>query len=143
MKNEFEICPKCSGIEIIKNGKPYGNQRYLCKSCNYRFTKEHLQKGKDKEFIIRAIQLYLEGVSLRRIGELLGGINHSTIGKWISNYCPKGNKIRRKPYRNYAATVSRGNYKIIKNNKVNFDFNGILLCINENMYLLLPDYLEH
>lgn len=79
-------CPKCgSTSSIVKSGFVNNKQRYLCKSCNYHFSV--LKKGKkiDNYYIIKAIQLYLEGLSLREIENVLG-VSHSTISNWVKKY---------------------------------------------------------
>ena len=37
--NEKPPCPKCQSIEVVKNGKVQGKQRYKCKSCSLQFTR--------------------------------------------------------------------------------------------------------
>lgn len=83
---EEVACPKCGSLEsIVKSGFVNNKQRYLCKSCQYHFSV--LKKGKkiDNYYIIKAIQLYLEGLSLREIENVLG-VSHSTISNWVKKY---------------------------------------------------------
>lgn len=80
------ICPKCSEHEpIVKSGIVNSKQRYLCKSCAYHFTVWKVGKKIDNYYIVKAIQLYLEGLSLREIERVLG-VSHSTISNWIKKY---------------------------------------------------------
>jgi transposase-like protein len=75
-------CPRCSASDPIKSGIVKGRQRYHCKSCRYYFSV--FKKGKSTEpyYVIKALQLYLEGVSLREIERLLG-ISHASVHNWI------------------------------------------------------------
>ncbi|MFA5619343.1 MAG: helix-turn-helix domain-containing protein [Weeksellaceae bacterium] len=80
------ICPRCSNQEsIVKSGIVNQKQRYLCKNCNYHFTVQKSGKRIDNYYIIKAVQLYLEGISLREIENVLG-VSHSTISNWIKEY---------------------------------------------------------
>lgn len=83
---EIAICPKCSDQEgIVKSGIVNNKQRYLCKRCAYHFTVRKVGKKIDNYYIVKAIQLYLEGLSLREIERVLG-VSHSTISNWIKKY---------------------------------------------------------
>lgn len=83
---EIVICPKCSSQEsIVKSGIVKDKQRYLCKKCAYHFTVLKVGKKIDNYYIVKAIQLYLEGLSLREIERVLG-VSHSTISNWIKAY---------------------------------------------------------
>ena len=83
---EIVICPKCSAQDaIVKSGIVNSKQRYLCKSCAYHFTVRKVGKKIDNYYIVKAIQLYLEGLSLREIERVLG-VSHSTISNWIKKY---------------------------------------------------------
>lgn len=83
---EIVICPKCSSQEsIVKSGIVNEKQRYLCKKCTYNFTVRKVGKKIDNYYIVKAIQLYLEGLSLREIENILG-VSHSTISNWLKTY---------------------------------------------------------
>ena len=78
-------CPKCKNDNIIKSGIVKNRQRYLCKDCSYSFTV--LKEGKkiDAYFVVKALQLYIEGISLREIERILG-ISHVSVLNWIRKY---------------------------------------------------------
>lgn len=78
-------CPKCGQNKINKSGIVKGRQRYFCKSCQYSFTVFKEGKSIDTYFVIKALQLYIEGVSLREIERILG-ISHVTIHNWVKKY---------------------------------------------------------
>lgn len=79
-------CPKCNHSDlVVKSGIVNAKQRYLCKRCQYNFTVVKVGKKIDNYYIVKAIQLYLEGLSLREIERVLG-VSHSTISNWLREY---------------------------------------------------------
>lgn len=78
-------CPKCSSFSIIKSGIIKDKQRYKCKDCAYFFTVDKIGKEIDSYFVVKALQLYLEGVSFRESERILG-ISHVTISNWVKRY---------------------------------------------------------
>jgi transposase-like protein len=94
MKNP--ACPKCESVSVIRSGVVHQRQRYRCKKCGYHFTVERMGKRIDRYYVVKALQLYLEGLSLREIERLLG-ISHVTIGKWVREHRvkqPQGREYR-------------------------------------------------
>jgi len=90
------MCQHCDSNKVVKNAlrhNKYGNiQRYLCKSCNKRFSVNlGFEKMKaNPQTITNAMQLYFTGESLRNVTKFLRlqGINvsHVTIYRWIEKY---------------------------------------------------------
>lgn len=78
-------CPKCGGEEVSKSGIIGGRQRYKCKNCSYHFSVNKLGKSIDKYYVIKALQLYLEGISLREIERILG-VSHVSVMNWVKQY---------------------------------------------------------
>ncbi len=78
-------CPKCKSEKIAKSGVVKGRQRYRCKECNYFFTVLKEGKNIDPYYVIKALQLYIEGVTLREIERILG-ISHVTVMNWVKKY---------------------------------------------------------
>lgn len=78
-------CPKCKSEALIKSGVVKGRQRFRCKSCNYFFTV--LKEGKhiDPYYVIKALQLHMEGVTFREIERILG-ISHVSVMNWVKKY---------------------------------------------------------
>jgi len=74
-------CPKCGCKESSKAGFIGQKQRYQCKSCPCKYTRSTL-KGKGPEIQQAAQKLYLSGVSMRRIGQILG-VSTVAVLKWI------------------------------------------------------------
>ena len=79
------LCPKCNSNHIIKSGLINNRQRFKCKSCAYYFTVSKLGKRIDDYYVIKSLQLYLEGVSFREIERLLG-VSHVSVMNWVRKY---------------------------------------------------------
>lgn len=79
------ICPKCKSNHIVKSGIVKQRQRFACKQCMYHFTVTKIGKKIDDYYVVKALQLYLEGVSLREIERLLG-VSHVSILNWVKKY---------------------------------------------------------
>ncbi|QJD81384.1 IS1 family transposase [Spirosoma rhododendri] len=78
-------CPKCDATEAVRNGIVGGRQRYRCKNCDYNYTVDKVGKGINTYYVIKALQLYIEGVSLREIERLLG-VSHVSVMNWVKKY---------------------------------------------------------
>lgn len=85
MGNNSIKCPRCNSDWIIKSGRVKGKQRYNCKDCNYFFTVSKLGKRLDNYYVVKALQLYLQGLGYREIERILG-ISHVTVMKWVKQY---------------------------------------------------------
>jgi transposase-like protein len=78
-------CPYCGQTRsVVKAGlnNKAGNQRLRCQKCQRYFTQEHWPMGHDPSLREQALKLYLEGVSLRGIGRVLG-VHHQSVANWI------------------------------------------------------------
>lgn len=100
---ETIACPKCQHQEVVKSGVVKGRQRYQCKKCLYSFTVFKDGKNIDPYYVIKALQLYIEGVSLREIERLIG-VSHVSVINWVKKY-----KIQAPENREYRPT-----YKVLK-----------------------------
>jgi|GEM_PF-56044 len=78
-------CPKCLSQEYVKSGSIKGRQRYKCKSCNYYFSVQKLGKKINDYVVIKALQLYIEGISYREIERILG-VSHVSVMNWVKTY---------------------------------------------------------
>jgi transposase-like protein len=90
------ICPKCESEKVVKSGIVKERQRYRCKKCNYYFTVNKIGKQIDNYYVIKALQLYIEGVSYREIERILG-ISHVSVMNWVKKYnikAPENNEYR-------------------------------------------------
>lgn len=78
-------CPKCKSSEKCKDGWVLGRQRYLCKSCNHRYSVNKKSDVKSVETRRLALQMYLEGLGFRAIGRILK-INYATVYYWVKEW---------------------------------------------------------
>lgn len=100
-------CPKCEGSHVVKSGIVKGRQRFQCKSCGYFFTVMKDGKKIESYYVIKALQLYIEGVSLREIERLIG-ISHVSVLNWVKKY-----KISAPENSDYHPT-----YKVLKHTEL-------------------------
>lgn len=82
---EKPLCPKCESEKIVKSGIVGGRQRFKCKKCNYYFSVNKLGKAIDKYYVVKALQLYIEGISFREIERILG-VSHVSVMNWVKKY---------------------------------------------------------
>ena len=78
-------CPKCKTESLIKSGIVKGRQRFRCKDCSYFFTVLKDGKNIDPYYVIKALQLHIEGVPYREIERILG-ISHVSVMNWVRKY---------------------------------------------------------
>lgn len=78
-------CPKCNGINIVKDGIIKGKQRYFCKSCDYHYTVQQRSNIKSSDIKRQALELYLEGLGFRSIGRFLR-VSHVAVYNWIKSF---------------------------------------------------------
>jgi transposase-like protein len=89
-------CPKCKCEELAKSGIVKGRQRFRCKQCNYFFTVLKENKSIDPYYVIKALQLYIEGVTYREIERILG-MSHVSVMNWVKKFnvkAPENNDYR-------------------------------------------------
>ena len=101
-RSTLNQCPKCNSTKQTKSGIVQGRQRYRCKDCGYNFTVQKLGKRIDDYYVVKALQLYVEGVSYREIERILG-ISHVSVMNWVKSY-----RVKRPINQNYHPT-----YKIL------------------------------
>jgi len=103
-------CPKCQSQQLIKSGVIKERQRFRCKECGYSFTV--LKEGKtiDPYYVIKALQLHIEGVTFREIERILG-VSHVSVMNWVKKYNIKAPEN----------TAYRPTYKVL-NHKELIDF---------------------
>ena len=56
--------------------------------CNRKYTPKPKQRGYPTEVRKQALEMYVDGINLRRIGRHLG-IHHTTISLWIKAYAER------------------------------------------------------
>ncbi|WKK81798.2 transposase-like zinc-binding domain-containing protein [Marivirga arenosa] len=82
---KLTICPKCQSEDIVKSGIIKNRQRFKCKVCNYNFTVNKVGKEIDSYYVVKALQLYVEGISMREIERVLG-VSHVSVRNWVKKY---------------------------------------------------------
>ena len=85
MEEAIKQCPKCESKDFVKHGIVKQRQRYLCKGCRYKFTVNKRGKELEAFYVVRSLQLYLEGLGFRSIERILG-ISHVTVMNWVKKY---------------------------------------------------------
>ena len=78
-------CPKCDSPEATKSGVINERQRFKCKICSYHYTVAKMGREVDSYYVIKALQLFIEGVSYREIERLLG-VSHVSVMNWVKKY---------------------------------------------------------
>lgn len=83
-------CPHCAQTDgQVKIGhNSSGSQRYLCKTCRRKYTPDPTPPGYNESVRRQALQLYVDGSNLRRIGRILG-VTHQTVSNWIAAHAAR------------------------------------------------------
>ncbi len=89
-----DVCKYCDSKLIVKNGIRKGLQRYLCKNCNHVFFgngNSFARMRVNDHVIVTALNLYFEGLSVRKVSKQLEQIfgeqiSQVTIWTWIQKY---------------------------------------------------------
>lgn len=106
----------------------------MCKACNYAFTVFKDGKNIDPYYVIKALQLHIEGVSLREIERLIG-VSHVSVMNWIKKY-----KIQAPEAQQYKPT-----YKVFKHQELvahlgqieNMKDKGMIITEIGDKYMLI------
>lgn len=128
-------CPKCDSKNFVKSGIIKERQRFKCKSCNYYFTVQKLGKRIEGEYVIKALQLYLEGISFREIERILN-VSHVSVMNWVKTY----NIKRPKTIVNIQPEVQILKHKEVLaliDDESNIDDGGLLVTPMDSKYLVL------
>ena len=130
-----KYCPKCHSKNFVKSGIIKERQRFKCKSCNYYFTVQKLGKRIEGEYVIKALQLYLEGISFREIERILN-VSHVSVMNWVKTY----NIKRPKTAANIQPEVQILKHKevlALLDDESNIDHGGLLVTPMDSKYLVL------
>jgi len=139
-------CKSCDLEELVKNGRPKGVQRYLCKSCG----REQIDGDKRVKFPNHikksAVVMYLEGNGLRAIARILSSIfgvkiYFQTVAKWLKQ---AGDIVEKEVAKvNESTELKKIDlvemdelYTYIKKNKIKSE-SGLLLIGMHSVYLNL------
>ena len=81
----MEQCPRCKSTE--KQNKAgftqAGSQRYRCMLCGKKYTPVPKEQGYSDDVRLRAVELYVDGMNLRRIGRQLG-VSPQSVLNWVN-----------------------------------------------------------
>jgi transposase-like protein len=87
------ICKYCGEKTAVKDGKARGKQQYVCRSCGHKFVdgSDFPKMRVESRIISTAIDMYFEGLSVRKVKSQLEKIygiqiGKSAVWKWIMKY---------------------------------------------------------
>lgn len=77
-------CPYCQSTEKQHKAgvTDAGSQRYRCVGCGKKYTPQPKYQGYSEEVRQRAVELYVDGNNLRRIGRQLG-VSPQSVLNWV------------------------------------------------------------
>jgi len=128
-------CPKCHSKNFVKSGIIKERQRFKCKSCNYYFTVQKLGKRIEGEYVIKALQLYLEGISFREIERILN-VSHVSVMNWVKTYNIKRPKTTANVHPE-VQILKHGEVLALLGDESNIDDGGLLVTPMDSKYLVL------
>jgi len=102
-------CPECGSHFVVKDGKQWGKQTYLCKKCFRRFTPNAKHKFRPRHIKEQAIRLFVHGNSINSIAKVLK-IPFPTVQKWIKK---AGQRAEKKFLRKLLTLKKQGKVKAI------------------------------
>jgi len=86
-------CKYCGSESVVKNGSVAGKQVYKCKDCGHRFydNGKFSRMKTDKRTIVAALNLYYDGLSVRKaqkqLETILGEkVTEVSIWNWLQKY---------------------------------------------------------
>jgi transposase-like protein len=87
------LCKYCGSEKVVKDGKVKGKQQYVCRSCDHKFTEgsDFPKMRVESQIISAGIDMYFEGLSVRKVQNQLQKIfdvqiGKSAIWKWLMKY---------------------------------------------------------
>ena len=81
------VCPKCQSRQRqVQAGRTrFGSQRFFCSACAKPYTPQPKPQGHSQELRQQAVRLYVEGLSLRRIGRVLR-VSPQSVAAWVHKH---------------------------------------------------------
>ena len=131
---EKRVCPKCESENHIKRGIVKNRQRYMCKGCGYLYTVNKIGKQLEKQYVIRSLQLYLEGLGFRSIERIMG-VSHVSVINWVKKYGKNVEVLRKEDKPGVEVEVDEL-YSYIGTKKTKYG-SGLLLTGNVKGYWVL------
>ena len=84
-------CPECGSHFVVKDGKQWGKQTFLCTICRRRFTPSASHIFRPRYTKEQAIRMFVNGMSINAIAKTFN-IPFSTVYKWIKKAGIKAQK---------------------------------------------------
>lgn len=86
-------CKYCDSEKVVKDGKVKGKQQYACRACGHKFIEgsDFPKMRVESKIISTAIDMYYEGLSVRKVQNQLQKIfgiqiGKSAVWKWLIKY---------------------------------------------------------
>jgi transposase-like protein len=86
-------CKYCDSEKVVKDGKVKGKQQYVCRSCGHKFIEgsDFPKMRVESRIISTALDMYYEGLSVRKVQNQLQKIfgiqiGKSAVWKWLIKY---------------------------------------------------------
>ena len=134
MPANIHSCPKCQSEQLVRSGVVKNRQRWKCKSCQYHFTVNKLGKRIDSYYVIKALQLYIEGVSYREIERLLG-VSHVSVMNWVKQYNVK--PPENQDYRPTYKILNHAELSAFFQERENISGHGMIITEIGDKYMLI------
>ena len=77
-------CIKCGCEGLYKSGHVNGKQRYRCKGCGCQLTR-FTKRGRSAKEKALALVLYISGLSMNRIGQIIG-VTAQSVMRWLQAF---------------------------------------------------------
>ncbi len=77
-------CPHCASQHVVKNGSVKGARRWLCRGCQFTFTRL-TPRGKPLSSKALAVILYVHGLSLNATAKIVG-VSTVSVLRWVRSY---------------------------------------------------------
>ena len=80
----MSTCPHCQRTEQqVKVGtNRSGSQRYLCQTCQRKYTPRPKEQGYAQSLRRQAVEYYVDGMNFRRIARVLK-VSHTSVMNWV------------------------------------------------------------
>ncbi len=86
-------CKYCNSEKVVKDGKVKGKQQYACRACGHKFIEgsDFPKMRVESRIISTALDMYYEGLSIRKVQNQLEKIfgiqiGKSAVWKWLVKY---------------------------------------------------------
>jgi transposase-like protein len=145
----MQECKFCHSRDLVKNGRPKGLQRYLCKLCDREQIEGDRRIKYENNIKRSAIILYLEGNGMRAIARILSSIFDTkiyfqTVAKWLTHAGQVvSDEVASMKHESKVIEVVEMDelFTYIKKNKIQSE-SGLLLIGTHSVYLNLRSVVQ-